>query len=71
MQSEALNLDGYKATKVILTVAHLDHDKTNNEPTNLAALCQRDHLLHDIRYHAANRKYGRKHKGKHQLKLSI
>jgi len=71
MQSEALNLDGYKATKVILTVAHLDHDKTNNEPDNLAALCQRDHLLHDIRYHAANRKYGRKHKGKHQLKLSI
>lgn len=62
MQSEALNLDGYKATKVVLTVAHIDHDKTNNRFYNLAALCQRCHLLHDARQHAFNRKYGRKTK---------
>lgn len=32
---------------IILTVAHLDHDTTNNDPANLAALCQRCHLNHD------------------------
>jgi len=34
-------------TRVILTVAHLDHDESNNEPSNLKALCQRCHLNHD------------------------
>lgn len=56
-------------SQVILTVAHIDHDKTNNQFSNLAALCQRCHLNHDRAQHVANRKYGRKHKGKHQLKL--
>lgn len=31
-------------SKVILTVAHLDHTKTNNRFWNLKALCQRCHL---------------------------
>jgi hypothetical protein len=57
------------ATKVVLTVAHLDHDKTNNRFSNLAALCQRCHLQHDIKQHVANKKYGRNHKGPHQTKL--
>ena len=56
-------------SKVVLTVAHIDHDKTNNNFKNLAALCQRCHLGHDIRTHVANRKYGRNYRGKHQLKL--
>jgi hypothetical protein len=56
---------------VVLTVAHLDHNKENNDYTNLAALCQRCHLKHDLQQHIANRKYGRKWKGKHQLKLKI
>lgn len=56
---------------VVLTVAHIDHDKTNNKFSNLAALCQRCHLKHDIKQHTANRKYGRHHKEKHQLKLKI
>jgi len=56
-------------SKVVLTVAHIDHDKTNNRFNNLAALCQRCHLGHDLKQHVANRKYGRKHKGDHQLKL--
>lgn len=71
MASEALNVDGCKAIKVVLTVAHLDHDKTNNRFKNLAALCQRCHLRHDIKHHMANRKYGRKHKEKHQLKMEL
>ncbi|MEL7123866.1 MAG: hypothetical protein AAFO07_30795, partial [Bacteroidota bacterium] len=33
--------------KIVLTVAHLDHDIHNNSFFNLAALCQRCHLNHD------------------------
>jgi hypothetical protein len=33
--------------QVILTVAHLDQDTTNNAPENLKLLCQRCHLNHD------------------------
>jgi hypothetical protein len=40
---------------VILTTAHMDHDKTNNDLSNLRALCQRCHLTHDLAYHTANR----------------
>ncbi len=34
-------------TKVILTIAHLDHDTSNSDPENLKALCQKCHLSHD------------------------
>ena len=57
-------------SKIVLTVAHLDHDKTNNRFTNLAALCQKCHLRHDINQHITNRRYGRNWK-KNQLKLSL
>jgi hypothetical protein len=36
-------------TKIILTVAHLDRKLTDHSENNLAALCQRCHLLHDKR----------------------
>lgn len=36
-----------ESTKVILTVAHVDHDERNNDPSNLLALCQRCHLKLD------------------------
>lgn len=49
-------------TEVVLTIAHLDHDKNNNRFHNLAALCQRCHLRIDLQHHIANRKYGRKHR---------
>lgn len=42
-------------SKVILTVAHLDNDTTNNTDENLRALCQRCHNRHDIDYRRANR----------------
>ena len=57
-------------TKVVLTVAHLDHNKANNRFENLAALCQRCHLSHDQKQHAENRKYGRNWK-RDQFKLDI
>ena len=30
---------GYKVREVVLTVAHIDHDKTNNDDATLAAFC--------------------------------
>ena len=48
-----------KRTKIILTIAHLNHDKKVNRFWNLKALCQRCHLRLDIHQHIANRKYGR------------
>ncbi len=56
---------------IVLTIAHLDGNKENNRFTNLAALCQRCHLKHDLGHHIMNRKYGRHHDRKHQLKLFI
>lgn len=49
-------------TRIVLTVAHIDQDKTNNRFHNLAALCQACHLHHDRHQHARNRRYGRNHK---------
>ena len=42
---EAENYQPHPETgsKVILTIAHMDWDETNNEDTNLRALCQRCH----------------------------
>lgn len=56
-----------KYTEVVLTVAHLGaphsdgtpgnkHDKMDCREENLAALCQRCHLLEDMGEHIANRK---------------
>ncbi len=42
---------GAKGVRVVLTVAHLDHDPTNCDDSNLAALCQRCHLRYDTREH--------------------
>jgi len=62
----------YELTRIILTVAHLDRDRTNNDPANLAALCQRCHLNHDrAAQHIPNRKYGRYHDRDHQGKLKF
>ncbi len=43
-----------KIITIVLTVAHLDHDTTNNADANLAALCQRCHLRYDQQHHMAN-----------------
>ena len=42
-------------TKVVLACAHLDHDPGNNEMSNLKALCQRCHMLHDKPEHLRQR----------------
>lgn len=45
----AVNAEPHPVTgsRVILTVAHLDQNRSNNDDSNLAALCQKCHLGHD------------------------
>ena len=38
-------------SKVVLTVAHLDHTPENVDPENLRAWCQRCHLTYDAKHH--------------------
>ena len=40
-----------RLTYVVLACAHLDHDPGNSAPANLAALCQRCHMLNDAAEH--------------------
>lgn len=42
-------------TKIVLTVAHLDHTPENNAEENLKALCQKCHLNHDRDEHKRTR----------------
>ena len=44
-------------SKVVLTVAHLDHNPANNADDNLKALCQLCHNTYDGPKRAANRKH--------------
>ena len=45
---------GNKWTKVVLTIAHLNHAPEDVEDSNLKALCQRCHLAYDAEHHRAN-----------------
>lgn len=55
-----------KVIKVVLTIAHLDHDTTNNSADNLKAMCQKCHLRYDAEQHAKTRK---ENSNKNQIKL--
>lgn len=52
----AANAEPHPVTgsKVVLTVAHLDHTPENCADENLMAMCQRCHLTYDAAHHAAN-----------------
>lgn len=41
-------------TRIVLTIAHLDHTPENCAPENLRALCQRCHLNYDRDQHLKN-----------------
>lgn len=47
-------------SRVVLTIAHLDHDPANSDPCNLRAWCQRCHNTYDAPTRAANRAKRRK-----------
>lgn len=53
---------------VILSVAHLDHDRNHNRFHNLRAVCRRCHLDHDRYFKTWGRKYG---KELHKIQLSL
>lgn len=58
---EKCNCENYQphpitGSKVVLTVAHLDHDVTNNSFFNLMAMCQKCHNNYDAEYRKANRR---------------
>lgn len=40
--------------RIVLTVAHLDHQPENCQPENLKAMCQRCHLRYDSQHHQRN-----------------
>lgn len=42
-------------SRVVLTVAHLDHTPENCDPENLKAMCQGCHLSYDREHHAETR----------------
>lgn len=46
-------------SRVILTVAHLDHEPGHCEPDNLRAWCQRCHTTYDAKHHANTRRKAR------------
>ncbi len=58
--AEVARAYGRRTTKIVLTVAHLNHVKHDVRRKNLAALCQRCHLQYDLPRHIWNRRYGRK-----------
>lgn len=49
-------------SKVVLTIAHLDHVPENCSDDNLRAWCQRCHLNYDRKNHIANREKFRQYR---------
>lgn len=52
----------YYGVKVVLTVAHLDHQPENCADDNLKAGCQLHHLRHDAKQHQTNAAWTRRAK---------
>ncbi|HMV87629.1 MAG TPA: hypothetical protein PLD20_05715 [Blastocatellia bacterium] len=59
-------LDVGKLSLIVLTTAHLNHDPTDNREENLAALCQKCHLAHDLKHHLQSRRRNREKASKQQ-----
>lgn len=45
-----------RLVKVVLTIAHLDHQPEHNEPENLRALCQQCHNRYDVQHRQQTRR---------------
>jgi 5-methylcytosine-specific restriction endonuclease McrA len=59
--------------RIVLTIAHLDHNPANNDPNNLQALCQLCHNRHDAAHRAETRKatLAARREQKHGKQLSL
>lgn len=53
---DLVDLIEVRETRVVLADAHLGHDPRNNRLSNLRALCQHCHLIHDRVWHALQRR---------------
>jgi hypothetical protein len=51
-------------SKVVLTIAHMDHDESHADPERCRALCQRCHLRWDAKHHARNAALTRRRKAR-------
>lgn len=47
-------VDYPKIIRIVLTVAHLNHDEADCSDENLKCLCQLHHLRHDAQHHASS-----------------
>ena len=68
-EARVLKLLGF--SKVVLTVAHLDRNKENNERANLAALCQKCHFNYDQYPNIAKRKANKSHAKRLQTQIEL
>ncbi len=61
---EVLNHSLRNGRRIVLTIAHMDHDKENNEVSleRLAAWCQKCHLAYDLPHHMENARKTREKK---------
>ena len=57
--------------KVVLTVAHLNHDTTDNRPENLRAWCQKCHITYDAALHARHAAETRRRKREEAGQLAL
>ena len=65
----------YARGKIVLTVAHLNHDTMDRREENLKALCQRCHLRLDTPQHVKNaaetRRLKREYDERFQMRLAV
>jgi 5-methylcytosine-specific restriction endonuclease McrA len=60
--------DEYNSIMIVLTTAHLDHNPTNCDYSNLKAMCQRCHNRYDISHRKQTRQAT---KNKNNFKLAL
>lgn len=64
--NHSLREDNDRVVWIVLTIAHLDHDPTNNgapgDRPNLAALCQKCHNRHDAKMRSGHARATRRAK---------
>lgn len=71
LEAETAKLvDRLKVSRIILTTAHLNGNIADSSDTNLAALCQRCHLRHDLPQHLKSRKVNKRKKSGQQLLIA-
>jgi hypothetical protein len=57
---EGLLVERLRIIRIVLTIAHLDHQPEDCPDENLLALCQRCHLAHDRPHHLQTAYYTRR-----------